>query len=84
MLYELFLNFFWFLILRTLRLKPHKPGFLFCLYFVLYSIGRAIVSGYRADSLWFGNVRAAYVASFLLILLFGSFIFYGRLWKSTK
>ena len=84
MLYELFLNFFWFLILRTLRLKSHKPGFLFCLYFVLYSIGRAIVSGYRADSLWFGSVRVAYIASFILILLFGSFIFYGRLWKSNK
>ena len=84
MLYELFLNLVWFLILRNLRFKSHKPGFLFCLYFVLYSVGRAIVSGFRADSLWFGSVRAAYVASFLLIIIFSSFIFYGRLWKSAK
>ena len=39
MLYELFLNLAWFFILRRLRFTNHKPGFIFCLYFVLYSFG---------------------------------------------
>ncbi len=82
MLYELALNLVWFLILRRLRLTHHKPGYIFCLYFVLYSIGRAAVSGFRADSLWFGPVRAAYVASAALILIFGGVIVAKRLWEA--
>jgi len=82
MLYELVLNLVWFVILRRLRLRPHKPGFLFCLYFVLYSLGRAAVSGFRADSLWMGPVRAAYVASAALVLVFGGIILWRRLWEA--
>ena len=82
MLYELGLNLIWFLVLSRLRFMSHRPGFLFCLYFVLYSLGRTAVSGFRADSLMLGSVRAAYVASAILILLFGGIILQGRLWKS--
>ncbi len=82
MLYELALNLVWFLVMRKLRLTNHKPGFIFCLYFVLYSIGRAAVSGFRADSLWLGPVRAAYVASGVLILVFGAIIIAKRLWQA--
>lgn len=81
MLYELVLNLIWFAILRRLRLRPHKAGLIFCLYFILYSIGRAAVSGFRADSLWLGPVRAAYVASAVLILAFGWIIVKKRLWE---
>lgn len=84
MLYELGLNLIWFAILRLLRLRSHKAGFIFCLYFVLYSIGRAAVSGFRADSLWFGPVRAAYVASVVLILVFGFIIVKNRLWEPEE
>jgi phosphatidylglycerol:prolipoprotein diacylglycerol transferase len=82
MLYELVLNLIWFAILRKLRLTNHKPGYIFCLYFVFYSIGRAAVSGFRADSLWLGPVRAAYVASAVLILIFGAIIYRYRLWEA--
>ncbi len=82
MLYELFLNLIWFLVLSRLRFMSHRPGFLVCLYFVLYSVGRVAVSGFRADSLMLGSVRAAYVASAILILLFGGIILQGRLWKT--
>ncbi len=82
MLYELGLNLIWFLVLSRLRFMPHRPGFLFCLYFVLYSVGRAAVSGFRADSLMLGSMRAAHVASAILILLFGGIILRGRLWKT--
>jgi phosphatidylglycerol:prolipoprotein diacylglycerol transferase len=81
MLYELALNLLWFFILRKLRLRPHREGFIFCLYFILYSVGRAAVSGFRADSLWLGPVRAAYVASAVLILAFGAIIYRYRLWE---
>ncbi len=81
MLYELALNLVWFLILRRLRLTNHRSGYIFCLYFVLYSLGRAAVSGFRADSLWLGPVRAAYVASAALILIFGVVIVRYRLWE---
>ena len=81
MLYELVLNLIWFLILRKLRLRDHKASFVFCMYFILYSIGRAAVSGFRADSLWFGPVRAAYIASAVLIVVFGFIIYRYRLWE---
>ncbi len=84
MLYELALNLVWFIILRRLRLRPHREGFVFCMYFVLYSIGRVAVSGFRADSLWFGPVRAAYLASAALILVFGFFIVRYRLWEGEE
>ncbi len=81
MLYELILNLLWFFILRRLRLTNHKPGFIFCLYFVLYSFGRASVSGFRADSLLIGSVRAAYLASAVLLIVFGAIIVRWRMWK---
>ncbi len=81
MIYELLLNLAWFFILRRLRLTNHKPGFIFCLYFVLYSLGRAAVSGFRADSLWFGPFRAAHLASALLIVVFGVIIVKWRMWE---
>ena len=81
MIYELLLNLAWFFILRRLRLTNHKPGFIFCLYFVLYSLGRAAVSGFRADSLWFGPFRAAYLASAVLIVVFGAVIVRWRMWE---
>ena len=81
MIYELLLNLAWFFILRRLRLTNHKPGFIFCLYFVLYSLGRAAVSGFRADSLWFGPFRAAHLASALLIVVFGAVIVRWRMWE---
>ncbi len=84
MLYELLLNLLWFFVLQRLRLTNHKPGFIFCLYFVLYSLGRAAVSGFRADSLWLGPVRAAYVASLLLIIFFGIVIIKRRMWENRS
>ena len=40
------------------------------------------MSGFRADSLWFGPVRAAYLASALLIVAFGFVILKRRMWKA--
>lgn len=80
MLYELVFNLMIFFTLYRLRLKPSKDGFIFCLYLVLYSTGRFIVSFFRADSLMLGPLRAAHVASVLLIALAGGMILKEKLW----
>lgn len=81
MLYELALNLFFFLVMMRLRLRPHRPGFIFCLYFVFYALSRAAVTGWRADDLWLGPVRAPYVASAVMVALFGFIIWRWRLWE---
>ena len=48
---------------------------------VLIWTGRASVSGFRADSLWFGPFRAAHLASALLIVVFGAIIVRWRMWE---
>lgn len=80
MLYEMAFNLMIFFALYRLRLKPSKEGFIFCLYLVLYSTGRFIVSFFRADSLMLGPLRAAHVASVLLIALAGGIILKEKLW----
>ncbi len=84
MLYELGLNLLWFIILRHLRLRRHKEGFIFCLYFVLYSTGPLALSGFRADSLWLGPIREGYVAGAVFIIVFGGILLKWRLWEAPK
>jgi len=81
MLYELILNLLFFFVMIRLRRRPHRPGFIFCLYFVFYAVSRAAVTGFRADDLWLGPVRAPYVASAVMILAFGGIIWARRLWE---
>lgn len=84
MLYELMFNLCWFGILWRLRKRPHKDGFIFGLYVILYSVGRFIVSTFRADSLMVGGLRAAHVISIVLILIAGLWIARGRLWSAVE
>ena len=83
MLYEMAINMCIFLLLWNIRKIPWKDGFLFCLYLVLYSVGRFVVSFFRADSLMLGPFRAAHVVSFVLILFAGGLIVARRLWEQT-
>ncbi|MFQ5895297.1 MAG: prolipoprotein diacylglyceryl transferase [Nitrospinota bacterium] len=82
MLYELTLNLIFFGVLWKLRTRPHRDGFIFCLYLILYSVGRFFVSFFRADSLMLGPFRAAHLASVLLVALGLFFILRGRLWAA--
>jgi phosphatidylglycerol:prolipoprotein diacylglycerol transferase len=82
MLYELVLNLTWFVVLWKLRKRPHQDGFLFALYLSLYSLGRFVVSTFRADSLMVGGFRAAHLISLLFILISVLWIARGRLWQS--
>ncbi|MFQ6672234.1 MAG: prolipoprotein diacylglyceryl transferase, partial [Candidatus Tectimicrobiota bacterium] len=81
MLYEMVLNLMIFGLLYRLRLRPTRDGFLSCLYLVLYSAGRFVVSFFRADSLMVGPLRAAHVVSVLLIAIAGGYIVKERLWQ---
>jgi len=82
MLYEMALNFCIFLLLWMIRKRPYKhDGFLACLYVGLYSIGRFVVSFFRADNLMFEQFSVPHVISILLMALAGGLIFRGRLWE---
>jgi prolipoprotein diacylglyceryl transferase len=85
MLYEMVINFCIFLFLWKIRTRPWRNGFIFCLYCILYSIGRFFVSGFRADSLpdpiW--GFRIARIISIVIIVLAGALIIKKRLWEST-
>ena len=84
MLYELACNGLIFVTLWKIRTYPWKDGFLFCLYVILYSIGRFFVSFFRADSLMFGSFRMAHIISLVLIGAAGGFIVWKRLWEITQ
>lgn len=86
MLYELVINLGIFGLLWGIRKRPWKEGFLFCLYALLYSVGRFIVSGFRADSLMLslgplGSFRMARVISVMIIVIAGALILSRQLWK---
>ncbi len=85
MLYEAMGNLLIFLTLWRFSRKPARSGFLAALYFVLYGLVRFPCELVRGDALWlslpFGRFRAAQVASILLVLGFGSWLLFGKLWR---
>jgi phosphatidylglycerol:prolipoprotein diacylglycerol transferase len=81
MLYEMGLNFLAFVFLWSIRKRPWGDGFIFCLYLILYSVIRFIVSFFRADDLYLGSLRAPHVVSVLMFILVGAYVIKNRLWK---
>ncbi len=81
MIYEMILNLLIFVYLWRIRKKGYRAGFLTSMYVILYSLARSMVSFSRGDSLWLGPIRAAHVASAILILAFGGFIMWRRLYE---
>lgn len=80
MLYEMVIDFAIFLYLWKIRTRPCQDGFVFSLYVILYSLGRFVVSLFRADDLMIGTLRAPHVISFILIVLFGGYLLSRQLW----
>ena len=81
MIYELLINFGIFLFLWFfLKHKPHRHGYIFCVYLILYSIGRGFVESFRADSLMMGPLRAAQVVSIITVLLLTALIVKKKLY----
>jgi phosphatidylglycerol:prolipoprotein diacylglycerol transferase len=82
MLYEMLINLsIFFLLWFVLRKNQYRPGFMFALYFGLYSAGRFFVEYFRADSLMLGTMRAAQVVSIALIIAVFTVVHYKRLWE---
>ncbi len=84
MFYELIGNLLVFGVLWRLRKRPAKPGFLVAIYFLGYGIVRGLVSTFRGDSLWLGPVRAAHVASALMVLGSTIWLWRGELWRGES
>ncbi|MBW2057756.1 MAG: prolipoprotein diacylglyceryl transferase [Deltaproteobacteria bacterium] len=81
MLYEMAINLAIFFFLWQIRKRPAKDGFIICLYLIFYSVGRFVVSFYRADSLMVGGVRAAHLISVVIVAIATFFLFKERLWS---
>lgn len=86
MLYELVINLAIFGLLWSIRKRPWQDGFLFCLYCLLYSAGRFVVSGFRADNLMLslgalGKFSMPHVISVVIIGVAGALIVGRQLWK---
>lgn len=77
MLYEMFLNAVFFLIMYFLFRKNYKNGFVGSMYLIFYSIGRFFVSFFRADSLMIGHFRAAHLVSIFCVFV-GLVLIYTR------
>ena len=81
MLYEMVINLAIFFFLWKIRKRPAKDGFIISLYLILYSVGRFIVSSFRADSLMVGGLRAAHVISILIIAIVTFLLVKEKLWS---
>jgi phosphatidylglycerol:prolipoprotein diacylglycerol transferase len=81
MLYEMVINLAIFFFLWTIRKRPAKDGFIICLYLILYSMGRFVVSFFRADSLMLGEYRAAIVMSIVIVAVLTPVLIAKRLWQ---
>jgi len=81
MLYEMMINFMIFAFLWSIRKRPAQSGFIFCLYLILYSVDRSIVSSFRAEDLMVGPFRAPHVVSVIIIIISGSYLIRKRLWS---
>ncbi|HEY5585591.1 MAG TPA: prolipoprotein diacylglyceryl transferase [Ruminiclostridium sp.] len=77
-LYESILDFAIFALLLWMRKKKKFEGEVFCLYFVTYCIGRALIEGLRTDSLMIGHIRVSQLLSIVLVIVFGIFIIFKR------
>lgn len=69
-LYESLWNLSIFIFLSWYNPRKKADGEVFCLYLILYSVGRFFIEGLRTDSLMLGPLRIAQVMSLVLIATF--------------
>ena len=82
-LYESIWDFLIFLFLLRKSKNKEFDGQLMSLYMILYSLGRFFIEGLRTDSLMLGQLRAAQIASIVMILL-GLIVFLMRKTKGLE
>ena len=74
-LYESILDLAIFAILMLIRKKRKFNGELLYLYLIMYGAGRAIIEGFRTDSLMIMNFRVSQILSILFVIL-GIILYY--------
>lgn len=74
-LYESLWNLLIFFALYYYVITRPRPGRVFALYMVGYSVGRFFIEGFRADSLMWGSLRVAQLVSLVMIVT-GLLLFY--------
>ncbi len=78
-LYESVWDLLVFIFLLWFRRKPFvRDGEVLLSYFILYSLGRFIVEGFRTDSLMLGGLRMAQVVSLVLVAAGIILVWYRR------
>ncbi len=76
--YESMWNFLGLIILLLYKKKQAFKGELFSLYMFWYGLGRFLIEGLRADSLYLGTFRVSQMLSFVLLLAGVYIIISGR------
>ena len=66
------------IILLSTRRKKAFEGEVFCRYMIWYGIGRAVIEGLRADSLYLGSFRVSQLLSVCIVFLAVVVIAYKR------
>lgn len=78
-LYESLWNLAIFIFLLVIRRRDWvQQGEILLSYFMLYSLGRLFIEGFRTDSLMLGPIRVAQLISLVLILFSAFLIWYRR------
>ena len=77
-LYESICTLIIFIFLFVRRNKRKYPGELTYWYFFLYGIARAIIEGFRTDSLMLGPLRISQILSIVLSAVFGGLLLYKK------
>ena len=83
-LYESVFNAIGIVVLLLYKRKKVFQGELFCGYMVWYGIGRMLIEGLRADSLYWGPFRVSQMLSGLLVIIGLILIFKNRKQKICK
>jgi len=76
--YESLWNVIGFCLLFFTRRKKTFEGEIFCRYMIWYGVGRAMIEGLRADSLYIGPLRVSQILSLCLVVAGIAIIFYMR------
>ena len=77
-LYESICTLIIFIFLFKIRNKRKYSGELTYWYFFLYGIARAIIEGFRTDSLMLGDIRISQLLSIVLSVAFGILLIYNK------
>ncbi len=82
-LYESLWNIAGIAVLLIYKKFKSFEGELFCGYMVWYGIGRAMIEGLRADSLYIGSLRVSQILSIALVIAGITVIIYNRKFKKS-